>query len=253
MPSTLEFEQRYVKLNPEQKKAVDTLEGPVMVVAGPGTGKTQILALRIAQILRQTDTSPDSILALTFTESGVQSMRKRLLDIIGAPAYKVAIFTFHGFCNNVISQYPEEFPRILGGNAATDIDQIQIIEEALLASSATLLKPYGDPLYYVRPILSTLRNLKRENVGVDEYAALVKKQEQDFATIPDMYHEKGAHKGKMKGVYVDLQKKIEKNKELIELYTAYENTLRARTRWRVASHRRGQHCRGQQQPTAYPG
>ncbi|MBP7846489.1 MAG: UvrD-helicase domain-containing protein, partial [Candidatus Pacebacteria bacterium] len=70
------FLEEYKRLNKDQKEAVDTIDGPVMVVAGPGTGKTQILSLRIANILRETDTAPGNILALTFTESGVASMRK---------------------------------------------------------------------------------------------------------------------------------------------------------------------------------
>jgi len=61
------FKKIYSQLNREQKLAVDTVEGPVMVVAGPGTGKTRTLILRIANILRLTDTQPENILALTFT------------------------------------------------------------------------------------------------------------------------------------------------------------------------------------------
>ena len=75
---TSKFEELYKKLNPRQKEAVDAIEGPVMVIAGPGTGKTSILTLRIANILAKTDTTPDSVLALTFTESGVHSMRSKL-------------------------------------------------------------------------------------------------------------------------------------------------------------------------------
>ena len=62
-----EFKKRYAVLNAAQKEAVDTIEGPVMVVAGPGTGKTQILTLRIANILKNADVNPENILALTFT------------------------------------------------------------------------------------------------------------------------------------------------------------------------------------------
>ena len=79
---------------------------PVMVVAGPGTGKTSILTLRIANIIKQTDISPENVLALTFTESGAYAMRKKLVTIIGTAGYKVNISTFHGFCNEVIKQYP---------------------------------------------------------------------------------------------------------------------------------------------------
>jgi DNA helicase-2/ATP-dependent DNA helicase PcrA len=228
MSTTPEFETGYKRLNTEQKKAVDTIDGPVMVIAGPGTGKTQILALRIANILQKTDTSADSILALTFTESGVHSMRARLVSIIGPAAYKVAIFTFHGFCNDVIHLYPEAFPRILGSTPATDVDQIQIIEEALQETTLELLKPYGDPFYYVRPLLSIIRSLKRENVGIPDFENIIAKQLADFDQIQDLYHEKGAHKGKMKGAYTDLKKSISKNQELLKLYVVYEQKLSKR-------------------------
>ena len=96
------FEQEYKRLNEHQRKAVDKIEGPVMVIAGPGTGKTQILAARIGRILLDTDTDPSNILCLTYTDAGAIAMRKRLLEFIGPDAYKVGIYTFHGFCNEVI-------------------------------------------------------------------------------------------------------------------------------------------------------
>src|SRR5690242_9385215 len=86
------FSEAYGRLNAAQKEAVDAIEGPVMVIAGPGTGKTQILTLRIANILLRTQTRPENILALTFTESGAKAMRERLHMYIGSAAYKVGIF-----------------------------------------------------------------------------------------------------------------------------------------------------------------
>src|SRR3989338_4045851 len=64
------FESEYTKLNPAQKLAVDTIEGPVMVIAGPGTGKTQVVAMRVANILKKTQAKPNNILCLTFSRSG---------------------------------------------------------------------------------------------------------------------------------------------------------------------------------------
>jgi DNA helicase-2/ATP-dependent DNA helicase PcrA len=234
--STEVFNRLYKKLNDEQKKAVDAIEGPVMVIAGPGTGKTSILTLRIANILYRTDTAPESVLALTFTESGVYSMRKKLVDIIGSAGYKVSIYTFHGFCQDIIKTYPEAFPRIIGSNNITDIDQIRIMENIILGGSDTLdvsdtvisfdkLKPYGDPHYYVRPALSAIQALKREAVSVLDFKNLVKKQKKDFQAIYDLYYEKGAYKGKMNGKYKDLEKNILKNEELMILYEEYENQL----------------------------
>ena len=65
------FAEEYERLNEKQRLAVDTIEGPVMVIAGPGTGKTQILASRIGKILLETDASPENILCLTYTDAGV--------------------------------------------------------------------------------------------------------------------------------------------------------------------------------------
>src|SRR5579864_9432865 len=98
------FQEEYQKLNAQQRLAVDTTEGPVMVIAGPGTGKTQILAARIGKILLQTDTSPENILCLTYTDAGTIAMRRRLLSFIGPDAYKVHVYTFHGFCNDIIQE-----------------------------------------------------------------------------------------------------------------------------------------------------
>jgi DNA helicase-2/ATP-dependent DNA helicase PcrA len=221
----MNFEARYKELNTQQKKAVDTIDGPVMVIAGPGTGKTSILTLRIANILKTTDTSADSILALTFTESGAYSMRKKLADIIGSSAYKVGIYTFHGFCNDIIKNYPEEFPRIIGANNISDIDQIKIIEKIIDDTKFEILKPYGDIYHYVKSLISEIHNLKQENISPKDLEKRLKKQKEDFDQTPDLYHEKGKYKGEMKGIYKDLEKNIKKNKELQKVYVAYEAAL----------------------------
>src|SRR5438270_10282944 len=97
------FTEEYGQLNEQQRKAVDQKEGPMMVIAGPGTGKTQILSARIGKILlSDAHIEPGNILCLTYTDAGVVAMRKRLLQFIGADAYKVAIYTFHAFCNDII-------------------------------------------------------------------------------------------------------------------------------------------------------
>lgn len=99
----MDFETRYKGLNDEQRQAVDHIDGPLMVIAGPGTGKTELLSMRVAAILKRTDTLPENILCLTYTDSGVNTMRRRLAGIIGPAAYKVAIHTFHSFSTEVIN------------------------------------------------------------------------------------------------------------------------------------------------------
>ncbi|MEW6617069.1 MAG: ATP-dependent DNA helicase [Patescibacteria group bacterium] len=222
------FEELYAKLNPAQKEAVDTIEGPVMVVAGPGTGKTQILTLRIANILKKTDAQPENILALTFTESGTTSMRRRLVEIIGSPAYGVVINTFHGFCNDVIKNYPEEFPRIIGSQHITEVDQIHLVETIIESSPLEELKPFGDPFYYLRGILSNINKLKQEGINPERFSEIVKKEKFEFEAIPDLYHTKGAHAGKMKGEYQKLLKQIRKNEELADVFRIYQKELAQR-------------------------
>lgn len=219
------FSEAYKKLNKEQKTAVDTIDGPVMVVAGPGTGKTQILTLRIANILRMTDVGAGAILAITFTESGARAMRKRLLSIIGPDAHKVHINTFHGFCNNLILTYPEYFPDIIGAGQANDVDSIKIIENIIDDLRPELLRPRGDNYLYVRDIISAIDDLKREGFRANDFSKLVNNAEKDFYKNTDLYHEKGAHKGKMKGEHKDKEKIIKKNLELATVYEAYEKEM----------------------------
>jgi len=222
------FQERYEMLNTEQKRAVDAIDGPVMVVAGPGTGKTQILTLRIANIIDKTDTEPENILALTFTESGVHAMRKRLVEMIGSSAYRVGIYTFHSFSNDVIQNNPEEFPRIIGARAITDVDQIAIIEDIITQTELKNLKPFGDSFYYVRTILQKISDLKREGVTPYEFKKLVEKEQIRFEQDDEKFHTKGKYAGKMKSAYADQEKKIQKNRELAHVYQVYQEQLAAR-------------------------
>jgi len=105
------FRKELARLNPAQRKAVEEIEGPVLVIAGPGTGKTHILTARIGRILLETDAQPHNILCLTFTDAGVHAMRERLLEFIGPEAHRVHIYTFHSFCNNIIQENLELFGR----------------------------------------------------------------------------------------------------------------------------------------------
>lgn len=231
------FDQLYKLLNPAQKQAVDTIEGPVMVIAGPGTGKTSILTLRIANILLKTDTKPENILALTFTESGAYNMRKKLVGIIGSAGYKVNIHTFHSFAQEIIHQYPERFPRIIGATPASDIDFFKIIEQAINQvssdnahelgdqDSANILRPINDPTYYVKSILSEIKNLKREGYTPDDLLKSIDMEEEQLKGVADLYHEKGAYKGKKKQMYIKAEERIAKNRELAKVFEAYEVLL----------------------------
>ncbi len=220
------FVGAYDALNSEQKRAVDTIEGPVMVIAGPGTGKTSILTLRIANILRKTDTPANGILALTFTESGVHSMRRKLVGFLGGEAYRVHIHTFHGFAQEIISRYPEYFPRIIGGTVISDSGKFSILEEDILSGEYELIRPFGRPTLYVRKALGAIQDLKRDGINPDDFKFILEKEEKDILGLKDLHHEKGRSKGLMKREYMEALRNNAKNRELVNLYIGYEKALR---------------------------
>ncbi len=157
------FDEEYQKLNNEQRKAVDTIDGPVMVIAGPGTGKTQILAARIGKILLETDALPENILCLTYTDAGTIAMRKRLQQFIGADAYKVNIYTFHAFCNDVIQDNLNLFEKN-SLDAVSELESIEMFKQLIDAfpKNHPLKRYRGDVYYEINNLRSLFSSMKRE-------------------------------------------------------------------------------------------
>ncbi len=210
------LQKAYSSLNENQKKAVDTLDGPVMVMAGPGTGKTQVLTVRIANILAKTDTDPSAVLALTFTESATKEMRARLIDLIGQDGYYVKVTTFHSFCNDIIVENPERFSHPAGMAAATDLEKIEIITRILEDGTFLLLKPLNNPTLYLRDIISSLSDLKREGITVNKFAQLVRSLGQDFEAEKDSLG---------KTAFAEKEKLVSKNVDLLAIYKKYQAEL----------------------------
>ena len=173
------FREEYERLNEKQRFAVDTIEGPVMVIAGPGTGKTQILASRIGKILLETDALPGNILCLTYTDAGVVAMRKRLLQFIGPDAYKVNIYTFHAFCNDIIQENLFLFEKTVL-DPVSDLEKIQFFKELIDAfpKNHPLKRYRGDVYFEINNLQSLFSTMKQEgwtpefiNQKIDEYLA----------------------------------------------------------------------------------
>lgn len=220
------FKTAYARLNAAQREAVDTVEGPVMVVAGPGTGKTQILTLRIANILLKTHAEPENILALTFTEAAAAEMRRRLARIIGTRGYSVRIATFHGFCNEVIQTYPDSFEDIIGRTPSDEAIQVRLLEEAIDAKGTDgKLRPFREPTHYLPAIKASISALKREGKTPSDLRSLVEKETEAIQSAADLVHEKGAYKGQMKAPYKKRLEQLEKNIELAGVYEAYQDLL----------------------------
>lgn len=169
------FKQAYAQLNDAQRQAVDTIDGPVMVLAGPGTGKTQLLSARVAHILQQTDMLPQNILCLTFTESGAANMRARLSQFIGQTAYDVEMSTYHAFGGGLISRFPEYFGLTRLQEAADELTQHQIVQTIVEELS------YRDPLkqtrHHLHDVLSTISEVKRALLSADDLRAIATENE----------------------------------------------------------------------------
>lgn len=215
------FAEEYEKLNEQQRKAVDAIEGPIMVIAGPGTGKTQILAARIGKILLDTDTSPENILCLTYTDAGTIAMRKRLQQFIGTDAYKVNIYTFHAFCNDVIQDNLSFFEK----NTLDPVSELETIDlfKQLIDSFPKKhpLKRYrGDVYFEINNLRNLFSSMKKEGWTT---AFISQKIEEYIAGLPfkEEYIAKRAIKEFKKGdVRTD---KIEEEKEKMEKLRAAVN------------------------------
>jgi DNA helicase II / ATP-dependent DNA helicase PcrA len=227
------FEEEYNRLNDQQRKAVDKIFGPVMVIAGPGTGKTQILSVRIGKILLETDYLPSNILCLTYTDAGVLAMRKRLLNMIGPDAYSVQIHSFHSFCNMVIQQNMHLFHK-KELQPINELEQVQCLMELIDGfDNDHPLKRYKTDAYFEAGYLKDLfSNMKREG-WTAEY--LTKKIDEYIEEIiPDTFYNKIKAK---KGI-IELtaegkkeQEKMIKLKAAVQAFPAYQQILKEKQRY----------------------
>jgi DNA helicase-2/ATP-dependent DNA helicase PcrA len=158
------WKMAYERLNKAQKLAVDTIEGPVMTIAGPGTGKTQLLTVRIGNILMNTDVFPHNILCLTYTDAGAVAMRKRLESFIGPEAYNVGIYTFHAFCHSIIRDNMHFFGDFRDLQLVTDVEEAEIFRILIdrFDEDHPLKKLKGDEYYEARRLKNLFTLMKQE-------------------------------------------------------------------------------------------
>ncbi len=226
------FKERLKELNPAQKEAVNAIDGPVMVVAGPGTGKTKILTLRIANILANTDTDPESILALTYTTSGVISMRERLLETIGDRAYRVNIFTFHAFCEHIIKEFSFYFEELGGARVIGDLERVEIIESIIKNNKFEHLVSFHDEFSFLNKIVDGILAIKKDGLSPEEFIKKLPLWKKELLENDDIYYKKDYgdfKKGDLKPVEEEkINKKIERAKELAEIFSFYQTELKKR-------------------------
>ena len=164
------YQEEYEKLNKQQKQAVDSVEGPVMVIAGPGTGKTQILSRRVANILTNYHTNPEEIVCLTYTEAGASEMLDRLEGLIGEDGRKVRVSTIHAFCSELIlanSKLFGEESKIITTAAKYEI--LKEIMDEYITEDSPFYKNSGNRYSSKDQLLELFTKIKRENIDKDDF------------------------------------------------------------------------------------
>ena len=217
-------------LNPKQREAVEKIYGQVLVLAGPGTGKTHMLTARIANILQKTDTKAQNILCLTFTNSAAIEMRDRLQKVIGADAYLLKISTFHGFCEWVMEQNPANFSdRIQNSEVIDDLQQALIFKEIINSRKWKYFKSPFDDFFWKHDLISTIGKLKQENLTPQKFRGILPAEKELLLQNPKNFYQKKYKEfkaGDMKpNALAEISRKIEKLEELADFWELYEKNL----------------------------
>ncbi|MBI4944948.1 MAG: ATP-dependent helicase [Bacteroidetes bacterium] len=233
------FNEELARLNAEQRKAVEHIDGPVMVIAGPGTGKTQIIAARIGHILKSDiQIAPHNILCLTYTDAGTVAMRNRLLQFIGPTAYRVNLYTFHAFCNDIIQHNLDYFGK-REMEPISELETVQLLREMLDALPPThALKRLKGEIYYDVPRIKDLfRTMKEEDWTPEHVSAQIDNYLNDLPARDEFIYKKantktGVKVGDVKQKDVDAQKeKMELLRATAKLFPKYCEMMKERSRY----------------------
>ncbi len=170
---------RMESLTPTQKEAVESEAKATLIIAGPGTGKTRLIASRVVFLIQEKKIQPEKILALTYTEAGAAEMKKRIISFLKEDGYKVNIMTFHAFSKSLIDENPDIF------GYKRDVRQLDEVDKELLIKTVIdklykkrvikYLSTKNDKYYYRGGISKNLSHLKKEGISPEQYEEIVKK------------------------------------------------------------------------------
>jgi len=224
------FAKAMDQLDEYQRQAVTHIDGPVAVIAGPGAGKTHILAARVGYILNETDARPENILCLTFTDAGVNAMRARLLQFIGPEAHHVPIFTFHAFCNAVIQDNLEWFGR-RELEPISDLERIEISRRILdgLEPEHPLRAGQTNPYVYERQFRDLIQLMKREDWTYEYVSNCIDVWLEDLPNRPEYRYNRngrGFQKGDLKQMQIaEEHTRMERLRAAAKLFAEYEEAM----------------------------
>lgn len=224
------FETEYERLNEQQKKAVDAIYWPVMVIAWPGTWKTQIIWLRAANIILKAWINPENILITTFTEAWVIAIRKRLVKFLWNEGYKIWVSTIHSFSQDVIKTFPEKFIEFKAWTAIDDVDSLEILknitDKLIKDKEIENLTTDYDAYFYLRDIKSRISNLKQEWINITQLKLSINRQAEEY--IEELAEIKPTLK-KYETTKLSGEKHIKKLNELVIFFDEYNKYLREKS------------------------
>ena len=164
------------KLNKEQLEAVMHREGPLLIVAGAGTGKTTAITQRIAWLIEQGIAKPEQILALTFTDKAAGEMEERVDLLLPMGYLDLQISTFHSFAETLLRQYGVEMGLSRDFRIVSELDAWLLARQSIDQFELTYYRPLGNPTKYIRALLTHFSRAKDAGISPDQYASFVEAQ-----------------------------------------------------------------------------
>jgi DNA helicase-2/ATP-dependent DNA helicase PcrA len=200
-------------LNSEQRAAVTFGEGPLLVLAGVGTGKTTVITRRIAWLIAEKKATPAEILALTFTERAAAEMEERVDLLVPYGYIEAQIGTFHSFCDRLLRENAVRLGLSSDYRILTEPEQLIFLKDHLFELPLERFRPLGNPVKHLRAILTLFSRAKDEEVTPEEYLTYTE-------TLARQAREHADEEAKRQ-----LKKAFEDHQELANVYKTYQRLL----------------------------
>jgi DNA helicase-2/ATP-dependent DNA helicase PcrA len=201
-------------LNEAQREAVTFGEGPLLVIAGVGTGKTTVITRRIAWLIAEKKAKPAEILALTFTERAAAEMEERVDKLVPYGYIEARIGTFHAFCDRLLRENAILLGLAPDYRILTEAEEVIFLKEHLFELPVARLRPLGNPMKHLQAILKLFSRAKDEDVAPDEYLAHAATLKDELASFSGDDEERAL-----------LEADLSQQEELAAIYAAYQKLL----------------------------
>src|ERR671930_2661765 len=172
-------------LNEAQRQAVTHDAGPLLIVAGAGTGKTTVITRRIAWLIAQRTARPDEILALTFTDKAAAEMEERVDQLVPYGYADVEIATFHAFGDRLLREHALEIGLQPDFRVLNRAEQVIFLRDRLFQLPLERYRPLGDPTRHIQALITLISRCKDEDISPEEYAAYADRLAARARTAPE--------------------------------------------------------------------